>query len=71
MSSVVQFEQPTSEYVGISSTDSDKVPDIVCHLSYRERITMQPCAAELALISGLLPELLEHIFSDVSFESER
>ena len=44
------------------------VPGVRCHLALRSPISGQPSADELALISGVLPELIEQLLFDVDVD---
>lgn len=71
MSSEDRIFSHTEKHISILSADSAMVPGVVCQLTLRAEITARPSAAELALVSGLLPELLEQMLSDSDVEFER
>jgi len=52
----------------IPLSDSAMVPGVRCHLALRSPISEQPSADELALISGVLPELIEQLLFDADVD---
>lgn len=68
MSSEIQLSLPAKNRPGIIFKDSAMVPGVMCHLALRAPITAQPSAEELALISGLLPELIGQLLADPDVE---
>ena len=68
MSSVIQLSLLAKNHAGIPSSDSAMVPAVSCHLALRAPISAQPSAAELALISGVLPELIEQLLFDTDID---
>ena len=64
MSSPNSIAQVGNNPSGIPLSDSAMVPGVRCHLTLRAPISEQPSTAELALISGLLPELIEQLLFD-------
>lgn len=70
MSRIIELSLPTKNHSGMPSAESAKVPGVICHLALRAPMTAQPSAAELALISGLLPELLGQLMTESAADSE-
>lgn len=53
----------------ISPEASAKVAGCRCELALHAPISAQPSAAELALVSGVLPELLEQLLTVITEEN--
>lgn len=70
MSCQFQFFLPINYPHIISLEESANVPGSMCDLALHAPISAQPSAAELALISRLLPELLEQWLTEPSAERE-
>lgn len=50
--------------------DSAMVPGTTCYLRLHAPIAEQPSSAELALISGVLPELIEQLLFDTDADDK-
>jgi len=68
MSSPDPTFQTKENHPSIPLSDSAMVPGITCHLTLRSPLSKQPSAAELALISGLLPEIIEQLLFDADVD---
>lgn len=68
MSSPKSISSARETQAGIQFSDSAMVPGVTCHLILGSPISDQPSAAELALISSLLPELIEQLLFDADVD---
>lgn len=68
MSSANSISHTEENHPSIPLSDSAMVPGVTCHLTLRSPLSKQPSAAELALISGLLPELIEQLLFDADVD---